>query len=426
MRNVIHFFGMSDSTSRGAALVSLVVNSTFWHVLALLFLVFIHTSVNAKALDPVKKEALLFGMSTALSGPAEQLGKNMLLGVNMRFEEENNQGGVNGHPLELVALDDGYEPIRTAPNMRALIEQEQVLAVIGNVGTPTAISAIPIANEKQTLLFAPFTGAGVLRKSPPDRYIINYRASYAEETSTMVEALIKHAGLKPEEIAFFTQRDGYGDAGYIGGITALLKNGLKSKSLVVHGRYERNTLSVDNALADILLAETPPKAIIMVGAYAPCARFIKLAQEAGIKALFLNVSFVGSAPLARQLGDHFSGVIVTQVVPHPSDVSVPIVKQYQDALKAITPDTQASFGSLEGYIAATIMIKALKTIDGKPTRESLIDAVEGLGQFDIGIGKSLFFDTKNHQASHTVWPTRLQGGKFVPFEWADIASFLDL
>lgn len=421
MRNIGPSFDIKKYMSWKSHILALGGNFT----LVLLLVVFTHTSANSRALEPVKNEALLFGMSTALSGPAEQLGKNMLLGINMRFEEENNQGGINGSPLELVALDDGYEPVRTAPNMRTLIEQEQVLAVIGNVGTPTAISAIPIANEKQTLLFAPFTGAGVLRKTPPDRYIINYRASYAEETSTMVEALIQHAGIKPEEIAFFTQRDGYGDAGYIGGITALLNNGLKSKSLVVHARYERNTLSVDNALADILLAETPPKAIIMVGAYAPCARFIKLAKELGIKALFLNVSFVGSAPLARQLGDNVSGVIVTQVVPHPNNLSVPIVKQYRDALKTLAADTQPSFGSLEGYIAATIMIKALKTIEGRPTRETLIDAIEGLKQFDIGSENDLFYDSKNHQASHTVWPTRLQHGKFVSFEWTDIASFID-
>ncbi|WP_394393967.1 ABC transporter substrate-binding protein [Shewanella woodyi] len=254
---------------------------------------------------------------------------------------------------------------------------------------------------------------------------MNYRASYAEETSTMVDALIKHGGLKPEEIAFFTQRDGYGDAGYIGGITALLKNGLKSKSQVVHGRYERNTLSVDNALADIILAEVTPKAIIMVGAYAPCARFIKLARESGVNALFLNVSFVGSAPLAKQLGENVKGVVVTQVVPHPENLSLSVVKEYRDALTAFAPDVLPSFGSLEGYIAAKIMTKALKTISGQPTRESLIDALEALGKFDAGVGHSLYFDANSHQASHMVWPTRLEKGKFVSFEWPDIASFIE-
>ena len=132
------------------------------------------------------------------------------------------------------------------------------------------------------MLFAPFTGAGVLRKTPPDRYVINYRASYAEETAAMIDALIKIGHLKPKEIGFFTQRDGYGDAGFVGGIAALKRHGLKDENVVVHARYERNTLAIENALANILFASPPPRAVIMVGAYAPCAKFITLAKESGM------------------------------------------------------------------------------------------------------------------------------------------------
>ncbi len=371
-----------------------------------------------------RDDEVLLGMSTALTGPAAELGKNMRLGVSIRFARENDKGGVKGRLIRLLAWDDGYEPEQTVPNMRDLIEQENVLAIIGNVGTPTAISAIPIANEEKTLLFAPYTGAGVLRRTPPDRYIINYRASYAEETSAMVEALINHAKFKPEEIAFFTQRDGYGDAGYIGGISALKKNGLRSESLITHTRYERNTLVVENALADILLADPTPRAVIMVGAYAPSARFIKLARDAGLEALFINVSFVGAEPLARELGNKYDGVVVTQVVPHPEDTSLPIVDRYQQDMASYGKEKRPSFGSLEGYIAAEIFIKALSRIEGAPNRENIIDALESLKEFSIGSGHQLRFDEDDHQASHRVWPTVLRNGKFVPFHWADISSLL--
>jgi branched-chain amino acid transport system substrate-binding protein len=88
---------------------------------------------------------------------------------------ENRVGGVNGRKLRLIALDDGYEPTRTTQNMRQLIEKDNVLAVIGNVGTPTAIVAVPLANEGKTLLFAPFAGGPNLRNNPPDRYVISAR-----------------------------------------------------------------------------------------------------------------------------------------------------------------------------------------------------------------------------------------------------------
>lgn len=365
---------------------------------------------------------ILLGMSTALSGPAANLGQHMRQGVLAGLERANRAEGVNGRHLRLIALDDGYEPARTAPNMRQLLEKDHVLAVIGNVGTPTAIVAAPIADEQKTLFFAPFTGAGVLRKSPPDRYVINYRASYAEEIGAMIDALIGGAGLKIEDIAFFTQRDGYGDAGFDGGISALKRHGLKDEKQVLHVEYERNTLAVEDALAALLYAGHQPRAIIMVGAYGPCAKFIKLAEGAGLDALFLNVSFVGSNPLATQLDKSQAHVLVTQVVPHPLDTDAPIVNEYRADLKALDPDLKPGFGSLEGYIAARMMVRALETIPGQPTREGIINALEGLGQFDLGLGEPLKLGPNEHQACHRVWPTILRDGAFVPFPWAGVAS----
>lgn len=392
------------------------------HGIVMVSFLFCPTILFAK--KPKDTGEIVLGMSTALSGPAADLGKNMQRGVLTGLERVNRAGGVSGRQLRLIALDDGYEPTRTAPNMRRLIEKEQVLAVIGNVGTPTAIAAIPIANEQKTLLFAPFTGAGVLRKTPPDRYVINYRASYAEETAAMIDALIKIGHLQPKEIAFFTQRDGYGDAGFVGGIAALKRHGLKDENAVVHARYERNTLAIENALANILFASPPPRAVIMVGAYAPCAKFITLAKESGMEALFLNVSFVGSAPLARELGNKAPHVIVTQVVPHPQEKDLPIVREYHEDLQKMDKSATPTFGSLEGYIASRIFVKALKNVQGQPTRENIIDALEGLKTFDMGLEKPLHLTVKKHQASHRVWPTILRSGKFVPFKWKDISKVL--
>ncbi len=110
---------------------------------------------------------ILLGMSTALSGPAAELGKEMRRGVLAGLEYANRAGGVNGRALRLIAMDDGYEPSRTAPNMHKLLEEDRVLAIIGNVGTPTAIASLPLIREQRTLFFAPFSGAGGLRRNPP-------------------------------------------------------------------------------------------------------------------------------------------------------------------------------------------------------------------------------------------------------------------
>jgi len=366
---------------------------------------------------------LRFGMSTALSGVTCDLGVNGRDGVLAGFERINRAGGIHGHPLRLTVLDDGYEPHRTAPNMRRLTGDRYMLGIIGNMGTPTSIASIPICLESRTLLFAPFTGAGVARKTPPDRYVINYRPSYAEETGALIDALIDGAGLLPREIAFFTQRDGFGDAGYAGALAALFRHGLEQESSVAHVRYERNTLAVDGALAELLMAETTPRAVVMLGAYGPCAAFIQSAREQGLDSLFLSISVVGSISLARSLGPEANGVIVSQVVPHPIRSQLPVVGEFRSDLEALDASLEPTFGSLEGYLAARVLALALERAEPPYTRESVVDALESLGTFDLGLDGPLHLDRTSHQASHQIWPTVLEHGEFVPCDWSAVRSY---
>lgn len=362
-------------------------------------------------------ETVKVGMSAALSGPAQALGQGVRDGVESYFKSVNDNGGVKGNMLQLVALDDGYEPDRAAPNMNKLIDQDGVIAVIGNVGTPTAMVTVPIANAKKTLLFGAYTGAGVLRKTPPDRYIINYRASYAQETGAMVKNLLA-SGIKPEEIAFFTQNDGYGDAGYNGAVAALKAAGFNDISALAHGRYTRNTTNIEQALGTILDAEVEPKAIIMVGAYAPCAEFIREAKLDLPDTKFLNVSFVGSIPLLKALGKDAEGVIVTQVVPHyASDLAG--VAAYRRDLAAYKSSLSPDFVSLEGYIAAKIFVEGLKKAPSM-SREGVIDGLESLNNLDIGIGETVSFSSSAHQASNEVWPTVIKNGSYEMLNWSDL------
>lgn len=342
----------------------------------------------------------------------------MRLGVQAAFAEANAQGGVRGRPLELISLDDGYEPSRTGPNIRKLIEKDQVLAIVGNVGTPTAIVAAPMAQRAGVPFIGALTGAGVLRKTPPDRYVINFRASYAEETSTMVDALVK-AGIQPNEIAFITQRDAYGDAGFSGGSEALKRHGVMQPGSIAHGRYERNTMAVEGALADLILHRPVPKAVILVGAYAPVAKLIRLAKDNDFNPLFLNVSFVGARSLAAALQEYDSDVIVSQVVPHV-DNDLPICREHRAALALLEEDESPTQISLEGYVVGRMLLLALRRIEGEITRESIVDACEGLGDFDLGLGVPLRLSREDHHASHAVWGSQLQAGRVAPLEWSQL------
>ncbi|OMH28126.1 ligand-binding receptor [Motiliproteus sp. MSK22-1] len=367
---------------------------------------------------------LQFGMSTALSGPAAELGVNMRDGLLIAFDRSNRTGGIRGRELRLRVLDDAYEPKQTVQNLKQLVVDPRILAIVGNVGTPTAIAALPIIRQHQILFFAPFTGAGALRRSPPERYVINFRASYAEETAAMVDALIEVGGLEPQQIAFFTQRDGYGDAGFYGGIEALRRHGLENELEVQHVRYERNTLAVENALADLLYSESLPKAIIIVGAYTPVAKFIRLARDSDVDALMLNVSFVGSQPLFDALKEPAGNILVTQVVPHHNNKGLPVVAEYLEDVVQYDRSLKPSFGSLEGYLAGRVLIRALSSLQEDPDRINLIDALESLGRFDVGLNYQLELSPEEHQASHRVWPTVLTEQGVSHFEWTDIGRLL--
>lgn len=357
------------------------------------------------------------GMSSALSGPTKFLGHDMRRGIQAYFEHVNRQGGIHGRRLELIALDDGYVPEAAAIQMWRLIRKDHVLAVIGNVGTPTARRSAEIATSERVLFFGPFTGAAFLRQ-PPNRYVMNVRASYADEVETMIHHLLHDVGIRPFEIGFFTQNDSFGDDGYNAALAALQEAGFPRGADLPHGRYERNTIEVSEAVLTILNAEVQPRAIIMIGAYAPCAKFIRIAKRVLPHTLFLNVSFVGSRALAKALGDQGDHVVMTQVVP-PFDADFPLTNDYRQHLKVSFPDIAPSFVSLEGYLVAKVFVEGLKRADTPLTRESIIDGLERLRDLPIGLGPDvrLTYGPGRHKGSNKVWPTMIENGRFVPADW---------
>jgi branched-chain amino acid transport system substrate-binding protein len=378
-------------------------------------LVFLTAATPAARADEIK-----VGMSGALTGPAQALGRGMKTGIEAYFARVNAAGGVDGKSLRLVALDDGYEPRLAGANMRKLIDEEKVFAVLGNPGTPTAAVSVPIANERHVPFFGAFTGAGLLRKTPPDRWVINFRASYAQETKEMVRGLTKELGIKPEEIAFFTQNDAYGDAGYAGGIAALKEIGYADAEQLPHARYARNTVDVEGAVAQLIDPTIHPRAVIMIGAYKPCAKFIKLARRYGLRAAFVNVSFVIGDSLRAELGDDAEGVVVTQVVP-PVDSELPAVREYRESV----PAADVSFVSLEGFLAARAFVEGLRRAGPHATADGFVEALETAGPLDLGLGQPLEVTRSRHQLSNQVWPTIVDHGRFRALRnWSELARFV--
>ena len=352
---------------------------------------------------------IVFGMSAPFSGPAKELGRAMKTGIDIAFAAANDAGGVNGRKLRLIALDDGYEPERTRQVMKDLAENRSVFGFIGNVGTPTAEVAVPYTLEKKMIFFGPFTGAGLLRRDPPDRYVFNYRASYAEETAATVKYLVDVRRISPDEIAVFAQQDGYGDAGF-NGVAKMLRKYNRNPEKALRVGYKRNTSDVGEAVDTLLKSRHPVRAVVMVATYKAAAKFIEKVKAERPDIIFSNVSFVGSQALADELLSYgpkvAEGVIVTQVVPLPHSNATAVLK-YQELLPKHSLGEKPDFVSLEGYLAANLMIEGLKRAGADFTTESLVDALEQLRGVDLGVGATMAFGMSEHQASHKVWGTVL-------------------
>jgi ABC-type branched-subunit amino acid transport system substrate-binding protein len=358
---------------------------------------------GAIAENGVLHDKIVLGQSVALSGAAAQLGIQMRNGIRAYFDYVNESGGVHGRKLELITLDDGYEPARTVPNTKKLIEEDKVFALIGYVGTPTSVPAIPIFTAAKVPFVGPFTGAEALR-TPFNRYIFHVRASYYDETEKIVEQVVSTGG---KSIAVFYQDDAYGQAGLKGTEIAMTKRGLKIAAL---GTVERNTIKVENAVKVINAVQ--PDAVVMISAYTSCAEFIRQMRKAGSGAIFYNVSFVGSKALADSLGSDGLGVAISQVVPFPWERAVPVVREYQ-RLSTKENHSDFNFSAIEGFLVAKVFVEGLKRAGKDLTREKFIDAMEKIQDLDIG-GFYLSYSPKNHAGSKFVDLTIIgRDGKFL-------------
>ncbi|MEO1524670.1 MAG: ABC transporter substrate-binding protein [Planctomycetota bacterium] len=358
------------------------------------------------------------GMSAAFSGPAADLGNAMRFGIESHFQTVNDAGGVHGRPLELIALDDGYMPARAAQNMRTLIDDHRVICVLGNVGTPTAAVAVPIANEKGVPIFGAMTGASLLRREPPDRFVFNFRASYAQECRTIIAGLVEDLRIPPDRIGFFTQNDAYGDAGWNGAVTALESLGFEDGELLPHGRYTRNTVNIESGLSELMDPLHSVEAVVMVGAYKPCARFIELARGNGFEPLFVNLSFVGTSALINELGQWGEGVVITQVVPPPGGDS----KAAND-YREMVPEGERDFVSFEGFLAARSFVQALRSAGATADSSRLVEALETDFTPKIGLDSMRTLSRTEHQLSHRVWPTVIRDNEAIELSsWNDLRS----
>lgn len=390
---------------------------------------------GAPALSSAAEDDIVIGMSAAFTGPSRGLGIELYRGAMAAFEEKNKNGGIGGRKIVVHALDDGYNPSRAVDNTIKLVEEDKVLLLFGYVGTPTTARVLPLLKryqDRDVLLFFPFTGAEPMRRFPYDAYVYNLRASYAQETGGLVDHFVKSGRKK---IAVFYQVDAYGRSGWEGVAKGLARHDLK---MVSEASYRRGDAFEKSKREQVdILREAGADAVISIGAYGACAAFVRDARDAGWDVPIANVSFVGSEAMLRLLldagkandKDYTKNLINSQVVPSYFDDKIEAVTRYRELMDRHDPAPPAayrddkykpmkySFVSLEGYLDAALLIKILEKAPAPIRPAGLRLAAASDKGFDIGLRKPVTFfrDGKEvHQASDLVFFTIVRDGHFAP------------
>jgi branched-chain amino acid transport system substrate-binding protein len=345
---------------------------------------------------------ILIGQSCQLTGPLAGLTQEVRQGASLYFDHVNAAGGVRGRRIRVLALDDAYDPKQAAENTRKLIDDDKVLALFQYAGTPPALAGLGIAEERGVPFVAPFTGADGLRL-PTLRYTFNIKAGYATELEAMVKQM---ASLGISRIAAVYLNNPFGT----GGLASVEKSTQHYKvSLVAQAPLEVNGSKMAEAVASV--AQHSPQAIIVISAGKPSVDFVAVYLDAGHRSQFYMMSVISNAQLTQALGPRARGVVVSQVVPSPWNMSVPVSRDFQ-ALARASGVNDFTFSQMEGYLSARFLVEALQRAGAKITRASLVQAMESMRDVNLG-GYPIELSPKQHHSGKFVDLLMMgQGGKF--------------
>ena len=390
----------------------------------------------ASGVPGVTAREVRIGMSAAFKGTAAGLGTEFYRGAQAYYSDVNARGGVFGRFVNVVAMNDGYEPLPCAHNTVHLVEKEGVFFLSNYVG-PTLTRALPVIKryaDQQLLLVGNFTGAQQQREAPYADQVFNVRASYRQEMVALVDRFWQQGARK---VGVFYQIDAYGRSGTDGVARGLAQHGAR---IAAEATYARGTgFDEDMRVAVNALREAGVDVVVCTGAYQGCGAFVRSARDAGWTVPISNVSVVGADAMLRLLTahgkksgrDYTRALVNSQVVPSYEDVNLPAVAEYRALMaryKPVVPEPlrdagyvpqDHSFIGLEGFVNAKVIVEGLRRAGANPTRASLRAGLEALRNFDLGIGVPLEFGPQRHQGLDGVYFTRVDGERWVPItDWS--------
>ena len=318
-------------------------------------------------------KTITIGCSAALSGPLAGFGNDLKQGAEAAMGQINAKGGINGRTLQFNMVDDGYVPQRSIDNVKQMISQGNVFAMLSCVGTPNNAAIIPMIEEAGIPYVAPFTGASSLRKG--GRNVFHVRASYTDEVQRLVQRL---AGMGIKDIGVVYLDNGYGREMLEDANRAFAEQKINPG---VQAALATDGKNLNEVLAKV--AEAHPTAVLLATAGAASVGLVRGLKKASPGLLMAGVSVTLTSDGLKQLGETGSGIAVTMVMPDPNRAKLQLVRDYQSAMRA-KGWQEFTQGSLEAYVNTRVLAEGLERAGADPSRAKLRTALAGIRNWDMG------------------------------------------
>ena len=362
-------------------------------------------SASAQAQAPgVTADRILIGQTAGHSGVVAGGVKETTDGAKLYIDWVNRNGGVNGRRIELISMDDKFDPKLAAANAKVLIEEKGVFALFLNRGTPHSEAIMPLLKAGGVPLIAPSTGAELLH-TPVNPLVFNVRSKYQLEAE---KGIVQLSTMGLSKIGVTHVEDSFGKDALAGAMKGFAEAKIQPVGIY---SYDRTTGKVDDAVKALLTAN--PQAAVLIGSGGQVASIVSKVRAAASTMQLITLSNNSSSSFVKSLGANARGVIVTQVFPNPQMVTSPIALQMQRLAKEAPTPVAISHQGMEGFAAAKVLVEGLKRAGRNLTRPGLLAALEGLRDFDIG-GLTVGYGPNDHTGTEYVELSMIsRGGEFL-------------
>jgi branched-chain amino acid transport system substrate-binding protein len=349
------------------------------------------------AADPgVTANEILIGMWAPLTGSQALIGTSERDGIQIGIDEINRAGGIKGRKLRMIAYDDAGSPQESLAAVRRLLDQDQVFALIAGSNSGATLAAMPVINRAK----APFICSIAAHRNLFVPFSPTSFRVYANEVA-QAERIVDHSlkELKVKKPAMIYTSNDYGVGGMETVTAALKKAGVQPAETI---RYNQGDQDFSAQL--LRIRQSGADSLYVWSFAAEAGIIVRQARELGLNVPMMGGGATTTPLFPRGAGQAGVGFVAPWVFPHTeSMVEVPAIGAYVDLLKKVYPGglpaARPSLYDMAGYGAIKILIEGLRRIDGEPTREKFVKALETLKDFDTGVLFPVTFTAQNHEGS---------------------------